>query len=61
MTEQDYINTSDKVRISVAKESLMNVVAENSPVIDKEEYDMVMQALSRWERKLFDVIKLEEA
>ena len=55
MTEQEYIDLSDRVRISTAYQILATVIPENSNIIEKKEYQNVMKIISTWETKLFNI------
>ncbi len=52
MTEQEYTNLSDRVRISNAYQILAMVIPNNSTVVEKKEYLSVMKIISTWEKKL---------
>jgi hypothetical protein len=54
MTEQEYIDTTDRVKISNARQILSDICPENSSVIDIENFRVMMKLLAEWEEQLFD-------
>lgn len=59
MTEQEYIDCQDRVRIVIIKNILSEIVPENSSVIVREDYTQVMRKLISWETKLFKAVKVK--
>lgn len=59
MTEQEYIDCGDRVRISHMINVLRDIVPENSSVIDLKDYTQMMRKLTSWEKKLFKALKVE--
>jgi len=59
MTEQEYIDCGDRVRISHTINILREIVPENSSVIDSKDYTHMMIKLTSWEKKLFKAVKVE--
>jgi len=60
MTEQEYTDVSDRVKVSAALNLLRDIVADSSSVIDKDKLKEVTIQLRNWERDLFKVICLDE-
>ena len=56
MEQQEYIDVSDRVRISNALEILSDIIPENSSVITPSELRHVLAALRFWEEKLLEQI-----
>ena len=56
MEQQEYIDVSDKVRISNALEILSDITPENSSVITPSELKHVLAALRYWEEKPLEQI-----
>jgi hypothetical protein len=59
MTEQQYIDVSDRVRLCNALKILHEIIPENSSVITKKELSNIMGQLRKWELELFKVIETE--
>jgi len=59
MTEQEYINCQDRIRVGIIKNILSEIVPENSSVIARKDYTQMMRKLTSWERKLFKAVKVE--
>jgi len=59
MTEQEYINCQDRIRVGIIKNILSEIVPENSSVIARKDYTQMMRKLTSWERKLFKAMKVE--
>jgi hypothetical protein len=53
MTEQEYVDVTDRVKISAAIKSLIDIVPENSSVIDATQFNDIMDVLYGWEIRLF--------
>ena len=56
MEQQEYIDVTDRVRISHALKILSDITPENSSVITPSELQHVLTALRYWEEKLFEQI-----
>ena len=56
MEQQEYIDVSDRVRISNALQILSDITPENSSVITPSELQHVLTALRYWEEKLLEQI-----
>lgn len=59
MDEQEYINVQELTSIRSAKEILKDIVPANSKIISCDEFISVVQVLSKWESKLYKLIKIE--
>ena len=59
ISEQEYIDYQDGIRIRIIKDILREIVPENSSVIDLKDYTEMMRKLSSWEEKLFELVKVE--
>ena len=53
MKEQEYIDVSDRVKVSNALYIIRDIVPENSSVVTPNEYRRVVGLLALWEAKLF--------
>lgn len=60
MTESEYIKTKDLGTISSAKNVLRELTPEISEIVDKKEYQEVMRLISKWERKHFSEIEINQ-
>ena len=62
MKEQEYIEVTDRVKVSNALNTLRNVLPSIffSSVIKKDEYTTAMKILIKWEKELFDNIMEEK-
>jgi hypothetical protein len=60
MTEQQYVDVSDRVRLGNALKILHEIIPENSSIVTTLEFDKIVQQLWKWEQKLFKVIKIRE-
>jgi len=58
MDQQEYIDVSDRIRVSNARQILSEIVPEQSSVITPSELQHVVTALRYWEEKLFNQIKI---
>ena len=58
MDQQEYIDVSDRVRVSNALQILTEIVPEYSSVITASELQHVLTALRYWEEKLFKQIEI---
>jgi len=58
MTEQEYVDCQDRVRIGMIKNILSEIVPENSSVIARKDYTHMMRKLFLWERKLANAIDM---
>lgn len=56
MDRQDYIDVTDRVRVSNALQILDDIVPEQSSVITPSELQHVLTALRYWEKKLLEQI-----
>ena len=56
MNQQEYIDVSDRVRVSHALQILENIIAEQSSVVTPSELQHVLSALRYWEKKLLEQI-----
>ena len=56
MEQQEYMDVSDRVRISNALQILSDITPENSSVITPSELQHVLTALRYWEEKLLEQI-----
>jgi len=57
MTPQEYVNATDRVKVTCAIKILGDIIPENSRVINMHNYIKVMQMLGEWEEKLFEISK----
>ena len=60
MKEQEYIDVSDRVKVSNALEILRDITPSISSIINSEDYTTVIKILSGWEDNLFNIIETEE-
>ena len=58
MDQQEYIDVSDRIRVSNARQILSEIVPEQSSVITPSELQHVLAALRYWEEKLLNQIKI---
>ena len=58
MDQQEYIDVSDRIRVSNALQILTEIIPEYSSVITPSEIQHVLTALRSWEEKLFAKIEL---
>ena len=58
MDQQEYIDVSDRIRVSNARQILNEIVPEQSSVITPSELQHVLTALRYWEEKLLHQIKI---
>ena len=58
MDQQEYIDVSDRVRVSTALNILNEIIPEQSSVITPSELQHVLVALQHWETRLFERIKV---
>ena len=58
MDRQDYIDVTDRVRVSNALQILDDIFPEQSSVITPSELQHVLTALRYWEKKLLEQIGL---
>jgi hypothetical protein len=58
MDQQEYIDVSDRIRVSNARQILSEIVPEQSSVITPSELQHVLTALRYWEEKLLYQIKI---
>lgn len=58
MIEQEYIDLSDRVRVTSALQILSEIFPERSSVIDPLELQQVILALHRWEDELIRSLKI---
>ena len=58
MTEQEYVDSTDLVKIVIMKNLMHDITPENSKAIDPDEHKEVMVKLCEWERKLRHQIKV---
>lgn len=56
MDQQEYIDVSDRVRVSNALQILGEIIPEQSCVITPSELQHVLTALRYWEKKLLEQI-----
>ena len=56
MDQQQYIDVSDRVRVSNALQILENIIPEQSSVITLSELQHVLSALRYWDKKLLEQI-----
>ena len=59
MTEQEYIDCMDGIRIGMIKDILQEIVPENSSVIARKDYTDMMIKLTSWEKDLRRAVKVE--
>jgi len=57
MKPQEYVNATDRVKVTCAIKILGDIIPENSEVINSNDYTKVMQVLGEWEEKLFKISK----
>jgi len=60
MKEREYINASNRVRVSLLCHIARELIPENCTAINKEEHRTVCEILANWETKLFESINVEE-
>jgi len=58
MDQQEYIDVSDRIRVSNARQILSEIVPEQSSVITPSELQHVLTSLRYWEEKLLNQIKI---
>ena len=58
MNHQEYVDTSDRIRVSNALQILSHIVPEESSVITASELLHVLTSLRYWEEKLLGHIKI---
>ena len=58
MDQQEYIDVSDRIRVTNALQILSQIVPEQSSVITPSELQHVLAALRYWEEKLLSQIKI---
>ena len=58
MKQQEYIDVSDRVRVSNALQILSEIIPENSSAITASELQHVLTALTYWEEKLLEKISV---
>ena len=58
MNQQEYIDVSDRTKISCALRILEEVYAEQSSILEPSELQHVMAALRAWEEKLLERIRI---
>ena len=56
MDQQEYLNVSDRVRVSIALQILGEIIPEQSSVITSSELQHVLTALRYWEENLLKQI-----
>lgn len=60
MTEQEYLDVSNRVRVSTAIRVLSEIVPGSSKPIESKELRALLKKLSEWEEKLFEGIETQE-
>lgn len=58
MEEQDFINATDLRCIQAAKHFLMQIVPENSKIVDSERRRDMLRTLSQWEEELYSACRI---
>jgi hypothetical protein len=58
MDQQEFIDVSDRVRVSTALTILSEIIPEQSSVITPSELQHVLVALQYWEKRLFERIEI---
>ena len=58
MDQQEYIDVSDRLRVSTALNILNEIIPEQSSVITPSELQHVLVALQCWEKRLFERIEI---
>jgi hypothetical protein len=58
MNQQEYIDISDRTKISCALRILEEIYAEQSSILEPSELQYVMAALREWEEKLLQRIRI---
>lgn len=58
MDRQEYIDVSDRIRVSNASQILSEIAAEQSNVITPSELQHILSALRYWEEKLLERIRI---
>jgi hypothetical protein len=58
MKQQEYIDVSDRVRVSNALQILSEIIPEHSSAITASELQHVLTALHYWEEKLLEKIRV---
>ena len=58
MEQQEYIDVSDRIRVSNASQILSQIVPEQSSVITPSELQHVLTALHYWEEKLLKRVRI---
>lgn len=57
MTEREYIDLSDRVRLTSALSILREIIPENSNVIDPEEFKKARACLAKYEHLLWGKVR----
>lgn len=60
MTETEYIIHSHRIKTSIAKQILSDILPDQDGVISEDEFRYVMRILAKWEDRLFKKIKTVE-
>lgn len=58
MKEQEYIDVKTLAQIQAAKMILIQIIPDNSPMIDPKEHAEVLRLILKWEIEHFDKIKI---
>jgi len=58
MEQQEYIDVSDRIRVSTALHLSSEIIPEHSSVITPSELQHVLAALRYWESRLFERIEI---
>ena len=58
MNQQEYIDVSDRTKISCALRILEEIYAEQSSILEPSELQYVMATLRAWEEKLLERIRI---
>ena len=58
MRQQEYLDVSDRVRVSNALQILSEIIPEYSSIITASELQHVLTALRHWEEKLLEQMEI---
>lgn len=59
MTEQEYIDVTDLVKLRDIKFILRDIIPENSEIIDKDSFNSIYAIIGEWEHKLSNKIMIK--
>ena len=55
MNEKDYITITNRVKVSFAKNALVDILSDD--IVTEKELSRILVIVSKWERKLFKKIE----